>query len=137
MSQANVEIVRQAIEANRSDNLEALRESIVAFWDPSCEFTSVMAAVEPETYRGHDGLRRYLNDLVESWGEWRNEVEDVFEAGPNTVVVIFRSHQIGKDSGAAVEARRAMVTVLSGGKLLRARVYPSREEALEAVRSSE
>jgi len=71
--------------------------------------------------------------MADAWEEFRNEIEQVSEAGPNTVVVTFRSQAIGKESGVPVEARLGAVFVLSEGKILRGRTYPSREEALEAV----
>jgi ketosteroid isomerase-like protein len=137
MSRENGEIVRRAIEANTSDDHEARTEAFVALWDPSCEYTSVIAALEPSTYRGHDGIRRYVSDLAERWAEWRSEVEDVFEVDPETVVVSFRFSAVGKDSGVPIEARLGAVCVLSDGKLLRGHTYPSRQEALEAVGLSE
>jgi ketosteroid isomerase-like protein len=129
MSQENVELVRRVVESNRSDYREADLEP----WDPNCEYTSLLGAVEPQTYRGHDGIRRYISDMADAWEDWRNEIDEVFEAGPDTVVTTFRTRVIGKDSGAAVEERLAAVFVLSGGKVLRGRTYPSRADALEAV----
>jgi hypothetical protein len=67
MSGENVEIVRQAIESNRSDDLEARIEAVLALWDPSCEYTRVTAAIDPQTYRGHNGVRRYMSDMADSW----------------------------------------------------------------------
>jgi ketosteroid isomerase-like protein len=137
MSRENVEIVRQAIEANRSDDLEARIEAVLALWDPSCEYTRVTAAVDPQTYHGHNGIRRYISDMTDSWAEWRSEAEDVFEVVPDTVFATFRFRAIGKDSGVPVEARLGVVCVLSDGKLLRGHTYPSREQALEAAGLSE
>ena len=129
-----METVRQVIEANRSDDLEARIEAVLEqLWDSSCEYTSVIAALEPHTYRGHDGVRRYLSDLADRWAEWRSEAVEIFEAGPDTVFATVRFHAIGKDSGAPVDARLGAVWVLSEGKVLQAHTYPSREEALEAV----
>jgi ketosteroid isomerase-like protein len=136
MSSKNVEIVRQLLELNRGDGLDPV-DSILALVDPNCEFTSVMAAVEPQTYRGHDGVRDYLAEMADSWQEWRMEVEEAFDADPDTVLTVFRALVVGKDSGAAVETRRAMVCELSAGKIRRARAYPSREEALHAAGLSE
>lgn len=133
MSRDNVEAVRQAIEATRSGDPEGL-EAVLELIDPSCEFTSMMAAVEPHTYRGHEGIRRYASDLDDRWTELRTDVEEIFEVSPNTVFATIRSRAIGKESGAAVEARLGVVWVLSDGKLLRGHVYRSPEEALEAVR---
>jgi ketosteroid isomerase-like protein len=137
MSRQNVDVVRQAIEAHRSDDLEARIEALVAFWDPSCEYTSVVAALEPHTYRGHDGIRRYVSDLADRWAEWRSEAEEVFEVGPDTVFATVRFRALGKDSGVPIDARLGAVFVLSEGKLLRGQTYPSREEALEAAGLSE
>ncbi len=38
MSQENVDIVRQVIESNRSDDIDARIEAVLALWDPSCEY---------------------------------------------------------------------------------------------------
>jgi ketosteroid isomerase-like protein len=137
MSGKNVEVVRQVIESNRSDDIEARIEAFLALCDPSCEYTSAQAAVDAQTYRGHDGIRRYMSDMADSWAEWRNEAEDVLDVGPNTVVATVRSRLTGKDSGVPVEARLGVVFVLSRGKILRGQAYSSREEALEAVELSE
>ena len=81
---------------------------------------------EPDTYRGHDGLRRYINDLAASWEEWQNEVEEIFDVGADTVFATIRSRVIGKGSGATADSRRAAVFVLSKGKIVRGRTYASR-----------
>ena len=130
----NVEVVRQVIEANRSDDHEASVEAVLALCDRDVEYTPGIAALETATtYHGHDGMRRYLSDLAESWAQWRVEVDEVLDLGPDTVLATFVFHATGKASGAPVEARLAAVFVLSDGKLLRGRVYPSREHALEAA----
>src|SRR5919108_1863347 len=118
MSRENVEVVRRGLEAHHSDKLEARIEELLDFWDPNCEYTSVMAALEPATYRGHDGIRRYLSDLSARWAEWRAEPEEVFEIGPDKVFATLRFHAVGKDSGVPVDARLGSVLVLSQGKLL-------------------
>ena len=133
MSRENVEVVRRAIEASRSDDLDARRQEGVALWDPACQYTSVMAALEPATYHGHEGLRRYWTDLAKRWSQWRSEPEEILAVSPDTVVATFRFHAIGKDSGVPVQARLGSVFVLSSGKLLRGRTYLSPEEASEAV----
>jgi ketosteroid isomerase-like protein len=133
MSQENVEVVRRVIEANRSDDIEAGIETLVALSDPGAEFTSVVAAVEPETYRGHDGIRRYYRELADSWAEWHMEVEEVVDVGRDTVFVAFGTHLVGAHTGATVEAKRGGVFAFSEGKIMSAHIYPTRAEALEAV----
>jgi ketosteroid isomerase-like protein len=106
----------------------------LALCDRDVEYTPGIAALETATtYHGHDGMHRYVSDLAESWAEWRADVEEVFDIGPDTVLATFLFHAIGKVSGAPVEAHLAAVFVLSDGKLLRGRTYMSREHALEAA----
>ena len=55
MSQENVEIVRSAYAALAEQGVEA----VLAFVDPQFEATTPPSlASEPDTYRGHEGVRR-------------------------------------------------------------------------------
>ena len=137
MSQENVEVVRQVIEANRSGDPDATLKLAVALSDPKVEFRSVLADVEGATYRGHDGIGRYFNDMTESWQEWHNEAGEVLEIAPDTVFTEVQFRAIGKDSGVTVEGHNAVVFVLSEGKVMRVHSYQSRDEALEAAGLSE
>jgi ketosteroid isomerase-like protein len=137
MSLENVEIVRQVIESNRSNDRETRVEAVLALCNQRVEYTAARAVLEPATYRGHGGMRRYSSDLADSWAEWRSEPEDIIDVGLNTVVATIRFRATGKDSGAPVDTRLGAVFVLSDGKLLRGHTYPSREEALAAVGLSE
>ena len=136
MSQENVEIVRQFIEAARSGDVQAT-EAFVAVSDPSIEHTRLPAASGPETYSGHDGVRRWFTDMADLWREWRNEIEELAEVAPDTVAARVRFIAVGRESGVPVEAHLGLVCVLSEGKILRSRTYASGEEALEAVGPSE
>jgi ketosteroid isomerase-like protein len=132
MSRENAEVVRQFIEASRSGD-EASLEAFVALSDATIEHTRLPAAFGPETYRGHDGVRRWFTDMAESWQEWRNEIEELVEVGADTVAAAIRFCGVAKESGVPVEARLGMVCVVSEGKVLRSRSYPNGEAALEAV----
>jgi ketosteroid isomerase-like protein len=116
---------------------QASVEAFVALSDPSIEHTRLPAAFGPETYCGHDGIRRWFNDMADLWQEWRNEIEGLVEVGADTVVASIRFRGVGKGSGVPVEARLGLVCVLSAGKVLRSRSYASGEAALEAVGLSE
>ncbi len=133
MSQENVEVVRRGMEANHSGDLETRMDDLLGLWDPNCEYTSVTAGVDTETYRGHDGIRRYLKHLSESWREWRIEVEEIRPVTENMVVATFRFHAIAKDSGIAIDTRLGSIFVLSEGRFLRGSTYSTPDEALEAV----
>jgi len=133
MSREKGTLVRQLIERARADADDAEIEEVLALCDPQCEMTSLLAGIERQTYRGHDGLRSYFGDMSDAWSEWSNEVEEVLDAGPDAVVVTFRCRLVGKDSGVVLEAQLGGVGVVSEGRLLRFRTYPSPAEAFEAV----
>jgi ketosteroid isomerase-like protein len=133
MSRENVEIARRILEAHTSEDVEGAIDTAIALSDPNIEVTSVLAVVEPMTYRGHDGIRDYFAEMLQSWDRWEMDVEETIEVGPDTVLAAFRSRLVGRESGVTVEARRASVVAFSNGKVVRVTTFISREEALEAV----
>ena len=104
--------------------------------DPSIEFRSRLTSVEGSTYRGLDGVRRYFADMADAWQEWDNEVSEIREVGRDALMTNVTFRATGK-SGVEVELRSAIVWVLSEGRVLQMRAYPTQEEALEAAGLSE
>ena len=59
----NVELALAAVDAwNRGD-----REAWLALWDEEVEFIPLRAQLEGESYRGHEGLERFLAEMAEQW----------------------------------------------------------------------
>jgi ketosteroid isomerase-like protein len=95
MSQENVDVVRRGYEAFDSDELELPLEA----WDPDCEFMPAMAgAVEAKIYRRYEGMRRYFDELYESFSSVRIEDRDYRDLGER-VLVLYRLRVRGRDSG--------------------------------------
>ena len=136
MSEENVEVVCRAIEANRSGPPAETVEKAAELAHPDLDFVSRLSAVEGRSYRGIDGVRAYYEDLADAWQEWHNELLEVTEIGPNTVLTesVFRG--TGR-SGVEVELRINILFKLLDGRIVRMHAYPSREEALEAAGLSE
>jgi len=71
MSEENLEIVRRSYEALAEEGLEAL----LAFVDAEFEVTTPPSlASEPDTYRGHEGVRRWFDGFSDG-------LEDVYFEG--------------------------------------------------------
>ncbi len=136
MSEENKELVRRAIEANRSGPPEETIDRALAFVGEDFEFLSRLVSVEGASYRGHDGVRAYFRDLSDAFQEWRNEVNELREIGPETIFMDLTFYGTAR-SGVEVELRSAGVVLLSRGRFLRMDVYPSRQEALAAAGLSE
>ncbi len=72
MSQENVELVHRAIDAVNRRDLAAL----LAVMDDDVEAAPLMAAMEGG-YRGHDGIRRWWENLHDVWPDFSIEVLEV------------------------------------------------------------
>src|SRR2546427_418399 len=98
MSQENVEIARKSLEAFRRGEFDLATEP----WDPAGEWIPAMAgAVEDKVYRGHADLRRYFEELFESFSEGRPDDMEFRDLG-NRVLVLYTLSVRGRGSGVAI-----------------------------------
>lgn len=68
MASSNIEIIERGFEAFNSEGIEG----ILPFLDPDFEATTPPElASEPDTYRGHDGIRRWFDSFLEVMDEIR------------------------------------------------------------------
>src|SRR5207245_10050554 len=89
--------------------------------------------VERRAYRGARGLAESNSDMDAAWQEWRQEIEDVLDAGEHGVLVMLRLKAIGRESGTPVGQRWAMLVTLRDGKLVSSRTIGDPSVALKAV----
>jgi ketosteroid isomerase-like protein len=92
--------------------------------------------LEGLAYRGHDGLRHFIDDLTLDWERVRFEVSEIRDAGDNALVLI-RFQGRGRASGADLDVPVGIVGKVREGKITEARMYSDPDEALEAVGLSE
>jgi ketosteroid isomerase-like protein len=129
MSQENVEIVRTAMESFNLKGVDAIAEQI----HPDFETTTPSSlAVEPDTYRGPEGVRRWFDAWEGTMDEVRFEADEFVDAGDRVVAVtrlVARSHTTGLEFEQGV----AMVWTLRDGRAVRLDPYATRAEALRVV----
>jgi uncharacterized protein len=127
MSQENVEIAR-ASAVFSSGGVEEL----LTFLDPEIEWTTTGAWLEPGTYRGHDGVREYLGAVEAAFDDVRVLPQELVEAR-DEVISVSRVVGRGKQSGAPVELSLTYVFSFRAGKIVRARNFQTKQEALRAL----
>ena len=127
MSQANVEIVRQMVEAFNSDDP---RQALPSF-HPDVEFTT--AFTEGKTYVGLQGMRQYGDDLDAVWENWHSEDDRFVDGGGERVAWLYRIVGQGKGSGVPVDQPVAIIWTLRDGLIWRGQAFLDHREALEAV----
>jgi uncharacterized protein len=129
MSQENVEIVRQALDAVNRRDLETMDACI----SEEAEFHSVLAASEGRVFRGHQGARDYFAWFDEAFEEFRTEVEEVIDAGEDRVVALVTFTARGRESGVTLDQRNGLVITFEGERIVRMDSYFDPAEALEAA----
>jgi ketosteroid isomerase-like protein len=132
MSRENVEAVRRALEAYEREGLDGY----LRYLDPEIEWTSTDAYIERATYRGHEGVRRYLGTMEEEFEDVRVEPVELIDAGEQVISSVRVSGR-GKGSGAPVELTLISVGWLRNGVAYRIRNYPDMAAALEVAGLSE
>jgi ketosteroid isomerase-like protein len=101
-------------------------------------FDFTVREVNPATYEGYDGVRKFTRDLFEIWEEF--SVPHPFELLPardNRVLAVHTLRGRGRSSGVVVEMPVFNVYKVRAGKIVRLKSYRDRSAALEAVGLSE
>jgi ketosteroid isomerase-like protein len=133
MSQENVDIAGEVVEAVAQKNIERLIE----LTDPEVEWHSVFAGLgEGGVYRGHDGIRRYISDLGDAWENMRANIDQVLSIG-TVVLMVGRLHYHGRGSGIETEAPLGIVAKFHQGRIVYMRAFQEPEQALMSVGLSE
>jgi ketosteroid isomerase-like protein len=129
MSQENVEVVRRGYEALNQGGVEA----ILAFIDPDFEMEIPPdVGPEPQTVRGHEGIRRWFEAASDALEEIRMEPEEFIEAGDRVIVPV-RIVAKGRGSGVEAVQRVTQVWTLRNGLSVRMNTFVDREGAFKAA----
>jgi ketosteroid isomerase-like protein len=130
MSEGNVEVVRRLFELYASGGIEAVLEVMD---DDILIVIPPEVSAEPDSYRGHEGARRYFAGFEGMLEDVRYEVFELIPEGEH-VLAVSRLAGRGVSSGLEVELRTVVVHTLDGGKVTRVVPYPDLESAREALR---
>jgi uncharacterized protein len=129
MLEENVEVVKGFMSRFEAGDRQDWREHFDpgAVWDTSA---SQMPAAG--IYHGYEGIERFFRDWIGTWTDYAVENREYIDAG-DAVVLVFRQTGMGRGSGARVERDFFGVFDLRESKVIRFRLYESRDEALEAA----
>jgi ketosteroid isomerase-like protein len=128
VGRSDIEVVQAVFAAFAERDLEA----VLDFAAPEIEFTAVTSdyAGRTEPYRGHEGIRQYFRDVAEVWDELRVTPTDYRMVGGQVLVT---GRVSARSPARVVSGSTGWVWRVSAGKVVRARVYASAEDAAAAV----
>jgi ketosteroid isomerase-like protein len=129
MSQENVEIVKEFTRLFEGGDRDGWRE----YFDPDVVWdTSASSWPSAGVFHGHEGVERFFRDWLGTWSDYEIATQEYLDAG-DSVVIVFRQRGTGRESGVQIERDFFAVYDLRESKVVRYRMYDSRDEALEAA----
>jgi uncharacterized protein len=130
MSQENVEVVRQMLEAFQRGDLERALSAT----DPDVELRMDDAAIllERKAWQGREGLSEFIEEFLEPWEDFRIEPRKLIDAGDHVVVLL---DQFGRRSGSEFEVKMSVghVYTVREGRIASWATYVDQEKALQAA----
>jgi ketosteroid isomerase-like protein len=127
---SNIDLVRRLFEAFSRRDLEGM----LALSSPDLEFFPQVTASRvnrTEPYIGHEGMRRYFEDVARVWRELEIIPHDFRDLG-DQVLVTGRVYARGK-GGYIADSPAQWLWRVEGGWVIWGRVFTSRSEAFEAA----
>ena len=124
--------IHAAYDAWSRRDIDDLLEQV----DPSAEARPLLGAnVGTDVYRGHDGLRRWFEDLHQEWETFETSVARIEERGDRALCTI-RIHARGRASGVMIDDELYHLIELREGLVMRLEAFRERDDAMRAFEAS-
>jgi ketosteroid isomerase-like protein len=129
MSQANVEIVRNAFRTFSAEGLDAA----LSFYSPDLVWYPDERWLDDSAYRGHDGMRRLAAAFSENFDDFRFDVHDIRAAQERVVALVYMTGRIKHSESEVSQRRGFVVSGFRDGTFREVRTFSSWLDALKAV----
>jgi ketosteroid isomerase-like protein len=126
----NADLVREVYRAASERDMERA----LPLLDEEVELNVSTIAIGQDTYRGHEGIRAYFEEIWDVAETFAFEVEDTVEVD-DRVVVSLRVRVVGAGSGVEVAQTYGAVWRIVDGKVTEIRLYPEPAQARRAAES--
>jgi ketosteroid isomerase-like protein len=123
---AGVQLVRDIIDALNRGDVDAMLERM----HPDFEWRPLESSpVAGNVYRGHEQVRRYVEDWLGTFDDLRIELDEPTQVGDH-VVALVQGHARGRASGLELNNRFCQAWTIRDGLAVGMEEYASRELAL-------
>ena len=128
MSQENVEVVRQVYEAFNRGDWDAVFRDVA----PDFELTTPARGLDAGIFRGREEGQGYWEDFFRPYEAVTTEPVEFFQSG-DQLVVFLETRLRPRGSSAEIEVRAGHLWTIRDGTAVSLRLFPEREQALEAA----
>jgi ketosteroid isomerase-like protein len=101
--------------------------------DPELRLDNIAEFPDTGPYHGHEGLRRWWQDVAEAFDEIRFEIDELIDVDAERVLSVQRVVGRFRNTGIPVDTPWASLFWVRGGKIARAVGYASKRRALRAA----
>jgi ketosteroid isomerase-like protein len=126
---ASLELVKIALQAYGNGDCEIA----LALAGPHIRWDERASRPDGDLVWGHDKVKRAMRRYLDSWEDYRFELEDIAEVGPGKVVGICRERGKPTD-GPAVDRRFGGLWLVDHGKIVSWATYLTPKEAVRAAK---
>jgi ketosteroid isomerase-like protein len=134
---ANAEMVREVFAAaNRATENGELGDWL-RFFSEEIEWEALEDAPDFGTYRGHKGIRGYIQDWFDTVDGFHNDLLDVTEVADDGVVADVRFSARIKGSENEMSLDYSQGSLIENGKVTRIKEFRKHDEAVAWVESSQ
>lgn len=126
---ASLELVKIALQAYANGDCEIA----LALSGPQVRWDERASRSDGDLVWGHDKVQRAMRRYLDSWEDYRFDVEDLAEVGPGKVVGICRERGKPKDAP-AVDRRFGGLWIVEDGKITAWVTYLTPREAVRAAK---
>jgi uncharacterized protein len=131
MQPSNTDLVREVIAALNQGDVEGM----LARLHPDFEWTPLEDSPVAGTHRGHERVRRYVEDWLGTFEGLRLEPEEMTELDDRVLVVVHGRGR-GRASGVQLDNCFCQVWTLRGDTAVSMEEYATRAQALAAQRAA-
>jgi ketosteroid isomerase-like protein len=121
MSREDVDIVRRALKARRSEFAELL--------DPAVHLDLSERVFNPAVYEGYEGIMRWHAEVGEIWQSYVTEPDEFIDCDRG-VLVLTRERGRGRASGVELDRETALICRLRARRVSEIRQYDDRDRAV-------
>ena len=93
----------------------------------------VHSALTNASYRGFDGVRRWMAEIDDQFEEWHLSVEEFRDASQERLLGLGTIHFRGRASGVEFDQPMAWLLTFEGQRLTDMRTIPDHDQGLEAA----
>jgi ketosteroid isomerase-like protein len=131
MSAETLALIRDGYDAMNRGDMDAVAEQLHP--DVEWKVPDILPDTLDRSYRGAEGVKRFLETWFEVFPDFRVEIEEMMDFGEHVLVMATAGGQ-GRGSGAEVVSPSfPHVWSFRDGKVIRMEMFPRKAEALRAL----